>query len=239
MHYTAVLTLIPYGSGTIPTLHWQRHDSRALLLFVPGGSGSFSVAQRRRLAPSWIFESLYQNTEFPVDIVFMDRWQPLYSDDLNWEEKFAARVCRDYMDQITTTVRYYQQRSLPMIAMGHSNGTLSLGQWLCNQGTEDFSALIFSASNFCVPVPSTFAVPSLVLHHSQDPCEVTPSSAADRITALLMLANRSWTDQRWVHGGQAAAYGKDTSATGYHMYFKAYAEAAAQISGFLVQAQQS
>ena len=236
MNYTAALTLIPHGSETIPTLHWQRSDSRALLLFVPGGSGSFSLARRQKLSPSWIFEALYQNTKFPVDIVFMDRWQPLYSDDFTWEERFAARICKDYMDQITRVVKHYSQLARPLIAMGHSNGTLSLGQWLCDQGTSNFSALIFSASSICASVPSNMSVPSLVLHHVYDPCEATPPEAADRIAALLMDANRSWTDQRWIHGGQASAKEKDTSTTGYHMYFKAYEEVSEQISGFLSEA---
>jgi hypothetical protein len=61
----AEINLIPFQYGsenktTIPTVHWSKADSKAVVIFLPGGSGSFGVTKRVDAKPNWLLADLYK-----------------------------------------------------------------------------------------------------------------------------------------------------------------------------------
>jgi len=233
-------------SQSANTIHWARPGSRATLLFIPGDHGSFYSTQRDP-QPVWLLSRLWKITDRPMDLVFMDSSQPLHLGSTDLHRLDRAATAEDYqryldqviavrqgdtrMDHIHSAVCHHSQKTgLPVILMGHSNGTLDLSQYL-DSSTGLVSAAVFSASHNLAGVTRDPCMPLLVLHHREDPCEWTTPQRADQLFARLQSLNSGSTQQRWVVGGEDQA-GSDTALTGRHMYHRALPEAADHIDRF-------
>ena len=238
----AEVHLIAYPSSadqqaTIPTVYWPKENSTAVLIFLPGGSGSFGLVQKNPPRPFWLFADLYTSPEAMFDIVFMDSYFSLQADTGDAYSRWAARRETSHLERIKKTVDFYKSKTgKPVFLIGHSNGSLSVAEFLDhsrdNQGM--LAGVIFSGSRNETEVKQPLKLPSLVLHHKQDSNRWTTHASAERLFASIQQKNASKTEQRWVYGGEDIL-GRDPAYTGRHMYFEATAEAASIVQNFLNQ----
>ena len=53
----------------IPTVFWSKSNSKVVLIFIPGGSGSFGITKKINPKPSWLLAELF-NSGFTSTILF-------------------------------------------------------------------------------------------------------------------------------------------------------------------------
>ena len=236
----AEINLIPFQFGSenksdIPTIAWAKPASIATLIFIPGGSGSFGLTKRSDPQPTWVLSELYKSLDGPINLVFMDSDYPLQADFGDPYTRWAARREVRHIERIKVTINYYQKLfGKPVFLFGHSNGSLSIAEFL-NQSPENqslISGLIFSGSRNETEVRQKITIPVMVLHHKADQNRWTTPSSAERLFTTLNRNNSVATEQGWVEGGRDIP-GGDPTHTGRHMYNEALAEAANLIETFI------
>jgi pimeloyl-ACP methyl ester carboxylesterase len=223
--------------GFIPTVYWPKDNSTAVLIFLPGGNGSFGVTQRNPPKPFWLFADLHSSPDAKFDIVFMDSNFSLQADTGDAYSRWAARRETSHFERIKKTVEFYKSKTgKPVFLLGHSNGSLSVAEFLndSRDNQKMLGGVIFSGSRNETEVKQQLSLPSLVLHHKLDPNRWTTPLSAEKLFVSIQQTNASITQQGWVVGGQDIL-GGDPAHSGRHMYFEATAEAANMVQKFLNQ----
>lgn len=145
----------------------------------------------------------------------------------------GARASTDHQTRLSEVVQYYQVRlQRPVWLMGHSDGSLSVSEFL-NRSPQNRSALagaILSASRNETRITDDWAVPTLMIHHERDGCDVTTYPQAVRTHQTISRRNSAPTEMVTVVGGTASG---PPCSTGFHMYERAYTEVRGAISAFL------
>ncbi len=220
---------------TIPTVYWTNGGSKALVIFLPGGSGSFGVTKKPDPKPSWLLAALHKSNDPPLDLVFMDSQYSLQADFGDPFSRWAARREVQHLEQIKTVINFYRQKTgRPIFLLGHSNGSLSIAEFL-NQSPDNeklVSGVIFSGSRNETLVRQNISLPVLVLHHKSDPNRWTTPSSANQLFTSIKQNNSGSTELSWVEGGKDVPWG-DPTHTGRHMYNEALDEAAKLIENFV------
>jgi predicted peptidase len=219
----------PYGNTAIA--YWPSSDSKATLIFLPGGDGSFNIATKNLEKPPWVLSKLYDASQISpgFDIVFLD--SP-YS--LGWQGgNVAPRYSKDHLSRILSVIQFYKNKlSKPIYLIGHSNGAISLSAFL-NQSPENqklLAGVIFSGSRNETFLDDPLNVPILFLHHEDDANgRWTSYSQAEKLYKKVKVINYSITEFSTVHGGES---GGDPSTSGHHMYQGSFDEAANYIWNF-------
>jgi hypothetical protein len=221
------------------TFHWRSADPKVLLLYVPGGEGVIGL----RAGQSDVRQPFYQMlrrlsdsslTRGRVDVVLLDSPAPLSPG-----QPFpAARTASEHLMRIESAVRFYQARTgLPVWLMGHSNGGISIAEfvrYLQKKGTPDLIAgLISSASRNEAEFESPFALPMLVIHHRNDACRHSLFSTAESRYARVKAFDPQPVEFFAVTDG--AAQNADPCRSGFHMYAGASEQAASAIDDFLIR----
>lgn len=236
----AEINLISFKFGqenpsTIPTVYWTNPGSKALLIFLPGGSGSFGVTKKPDPKPNWLLAALHRSQDPSLDLVFMDSHYSLQADSGDSYSRWSARREAQHLEQIKTVVSFYQKKTgKPVFLLGHSNGSLSIAEFL-NQTPDNqklVAGVIFSGSRNETLVKQNISLPVLILHHKSDPNRWTTPSSADQLFTSIKKINSSNTDLKWVEGGKDIPWG-DPTHSGRHMYNEALDEAAKLIENFI------
>ncbi len=236
----AEINLIPFQFGSenktdIPTVFWIKPNPTATLIFLPGGSGNFGLTKRPDPQPTWILSDLYRLSDPPMNLVFMDNYYALQADSGDPYSRWAARRDVRHIERIKLTVDHYRKLfGKPVFLIGHSNGSLSIAEFL-NQSPENqklVNGLILSGSRNETEFRQKLSVPVLVLHHRADPNRWTTPTSAAKLYESVRQSNSSVTEQAWVEGGKDVL-GGDPTHTGRHMYFEATAEAAQLVQRFI------
>ncbi len=220
----------PYGNTT--TAFWASQDSKATIIFLPGGDGSFNIAARNPSEPSWVLSKLYSASKISpgLNSVFLD--SP-YS--LGWQGgNIAPRYTKDHLSRVLSVIQFYKKKtSKPIYLIGHSNGAITLSAFL-NQSPENqklLSGVIFSGSRNETYLDGPLNIPILFLHHEDDANgRWTSYSQAEKLYQTVKALNLSATQFSTVHGGEA---GGDPSTSGHHMYQGSLDEAANHIWNFI------
>jgi predicted esterase len=227
---------VPFPGTDTPTVYWEKPDSKGVLIFMPGGSGSFNLTKKNNPQPFWMLRSLFQSTKpnGGFDLVFMDSDLTL---DGNFGEawfRLAPRRSTNHIDRMKSTIEFYKNKTQkPVYLLGHSNGAVSIAEFL-NQSPDNqkmVAGLIFSGSRNETDVKQSLDIPVLVMHHQNDPNRWTRFPDAEKLFERVKKSNKSITVLSIVQGGQDE--GGDPSHTGRHMYAGAVEEAAALIDNFL------
>jgi predicted esterase len=233
LNANAEINLIPFQYGSenktdIPTVYWPKPNAKATLIFLPGGSGSFGITKRADPQPSWVFAELYKLDKALINLVFMDSHASLQADYGDPYSRWAARRDIRHIERIKFTINYYKRKtSEPVFLFGHSNGSLSIAEFL-NQSPENqhlVSGVIFSGGRNETEVKQKLAIPVMVLHHRSDPNSWTTPRSAEKLFTSIKQSNSNMTEQKWVEGGKDVPLG-DPTHTGRHMYHEATLEAA-------------
>ena len=164
---------VPFLDASQPTetFLWPAKDAKAVLIMIPGGEGHLGLTPARadlggfygRLLKPLADDTVTSGT---VDVVVFDSPDLLPAGDIYP----TARAAADHLGRIASVVNFYKDRyGLPIWLMGHSNGAISVAEYL-QKGGGGIDGVIFSSSRTGVKVPETFALPALFLHHRQDGC---------------------------------------------------------------------
>lgn len=203
------------------TFYKSNANSKAVIIFLPGGPGSFGLTPDYAGPRSFgMFGEIANGSNGgpKMDYVFMD--SPYVLSPMN-SKNLSIRATKDHMDRIRSTVEFYKNKTnKPIWLLGHSNGTYSLAQFI-NQ-TPDYDKLIAGAifssgRNEREITIDPINLPILVLHHENDSCASTQFSPAQSFYENVKAKNRSRTAFVTMTGGTNT--GDPCSAPGsHHMY---------------------
>ena len=205
------------------TIYAPAKDSRAVVVFLPGGHGSFNLTQEQQ----WVWMMLAP-LKGRVDLVFMDSPYPL------WNGGQGPRYTGDHIGRIRSVVEHYKAKTgKPVYLFGHSNGSVSISAFLedseYNQSIVD--GVIFSGTAIS-SVRKYKSMPSMIIHHAQDSCRGTPFSYAEKLHNDIKSMNKSTTVMVPITGGND--YGDScTGMSSSHMYNGAYNKVADAIESFV------
>lgn len=243
MQAHAEIVPIPFQFGTenntnIPTVHWSHADSRAVVIFIPGGGGNFGITTRTDPKPNWLLAELYKSTSATsIDLVFMDSHTSLQANFGDPYFRWAARRAPRHVEQIKASVLHYRTKTnKPIFLLGHSNGSLSIAEFLksSTDNQKYLDGVIFSGSRNETELNLPLTIPVLVIHHRSDPNRWTTPRSAENLFASIKRNNNGITELAWVEGGRDIE-GGDPTHTGRHMYHEATGEAAGLIENFIAR----
>jgi len=232
-----------FYSSTVPTptLYWPGQNPLALLIYIPGGSGTLGLKESTTDLSYPFYQTLKSLTNPSltsgrVDVVLLDFPRPLEQNNL------AFRDSSEHLTRIARAIDFYHQKTgLPIWLMGHSNGGVSLGNYIRYlqkyKKTINISGLIASSirneSSFHFEEPLT--IPALFIHHQKDQCSSASSDYSMINYQRIKSSSRKVTDFKWITGGEAE--NADPCKSGYHMYFNSGHEASKIIDQFILKQQ--
>ncbi len=213
------------NSSPTLTFYMQGQNSKALILLLPGGEGilflkpnmtelnsSLSPILKRLTDPS--------KTSGQFDIAVMDSPYSLKVPPGGG----GARGSFDHIKRVESVVKYYREKThLPIILMGHSNGTISINEFVkyiqANNKTDLLSGLILSGTRNEVSISPPIDIPIIFMHHEKDGCEHDSFSTDMRRYEKVADFNKSATSFITIKTGNAVL--GDPCHSGLHMYFNA------------------
>ncbi len=219
------------------TMYWQGKASKAVLILIPGGEGYIGLKSNQTDHPYHQFQTLKRLTDPALtnghfDVVLLD--SPA---ELSPRQMYpAARGGSDHLIRIESAIRFYKNKTgLPVWLMGHSNGGISLTEFVKYAQKNGKMDLISGVINSAIRTESYFdepiSFPMLFIHHQNDACQHCYPSAAFANYEKVKKFNKALTEFIYVTGGSAEA--KDPCRSGFHMYFGAGDEVAKDIDGFM------
>ncbi len=214
------------------TLLYEVENPQLTLLTVLGGEGRVGINEastgtRNQTAQMAQILTRKDFTPLRINIVVFDSPVELFPS--------RARAESDHLDRVESVVRFYQDRfKMPVWLLGHSNGTISVTEYLNRkQVATPVAGAVLSGSVYQINLKDGMNLPLLFLHHEEDGCKNTPFSYAKRNFQQAKGFNKSLTEFLVVKGGEEQG---DPCRNGKHMYLGSYEEAARQLADFLVRA---
>jgi hypothetical protein len=143
----------------------------------------------------------------------------------------ASRATSEHLGRVASVVKFYAERfAKPVWLMGHSNGAISVAEFLRSHH-KLIAGAIFSSSREGVKIAPGAALPILFMHHHKETCSVADGKDDLRSFEALRAAGKTNTAFVWIEGGSADA--GNPCASGYHLYSGAELEAARAIDAFI------
>ena len=221
------------------TLYWAAQNPQALLLFIPGGDGHLRLKPQQTDHRYHFYQMLRQLTQpgqsrGRVDVVLLDSPAPLSPQ----QPYPSARGSSDHLVRIESAMHHYKNKTgLPIWLMGHSNGGISLTEFLKylekKKGLDLVQGVIASGirneSDFAPPT----RFPMLFIHHEQDGCSNTRYAAARALYEKIRPQARQPVEFRTLSGGSPEA--AHPCSSGHHMYHGASDEAVQAIDDFIAR----
>ena len=154
-------------------------NSKATVLLFIGGDGVLNLqADGSTAKENPLIRSVNLWKKYGINAVLVDS-----PSDLGDARRGNTRNAPDYLERVTTVVNFYQKKySLPVWAFGHSMGTVTVINLANRPDANNNVAGIISAGTHKGEVLSTtFMMPVLSVHHTNDGCAATPVVASENI----------------------------------------------------------
>ena len=220
------------SSEPINTLYWRAQNPKALLLFIPGGNGALGLKPDTTDKPYYFYQTLKsltnpQLTTGQFDVVLLDSPFPLIP--------VTLRGAKDHLVRLESAVRHYSKLThLPIWVMGHSNGGISISEFIKYLQSKNELNLISGVIASGIRNESFFnppiAIPVLFLHHQNDGCRSTrPNDSYEKYKQVKTFTT---SEVEYVQITSGEAENKDPCNSGFHMYFNAGLEVSEAIDGF-------
>lgn len=221
------------SSEPIQTLYWRGQQSKVLLLFVPGGNGTLALKPETTDKPYSFYQTLKsltnpQLTSGQFDVVLLDSPAPLLP--------VSMRSAKDHMVRIESTIRYYSELThLPIWIMGHSNGGISISEFIKYLQAKNQMSLISGVIASAIRNESFFnppiAIPMLFLHHQKDGCKNTrPNESFEKYKQVKSFIT---SEVEYIQLTSGEAENRDPCFSGFHMYFNAGPEVSKAVDKFV------
>lgn len=219
-----------FGTQQTMTMLYERSDAELTIVAVMGHPGHFGLKFGDTFVKNQTARMMRDITYRPrikANMVILDSPFPL--------QGIGARSSSDHLSRIESVVKYYRERlKLPVWLFGHSDGSISVSEYL-NRSDETRRSLvgaILSAGRDETRIKEDWKVPTLVIHHEKDGCDVTTFNGAKRYFARIKEVNSSPSEFAIVVGGMSSGA---PCSTGYHMYEGAFGETLGSIEDFIAR----
>lgn len=217
-----------FGTQQTMTMLYERSDAELTIVSVMGHPGHFGLKAGDQFVKNQtarMMRDITYRTKIKANVVILDSPFPL--------QGIGARSSSDHLGRIESVVKYYRERlKVPVWLFGHSDGSISVSEYL-NRSDETRRSLvgaILSAGRDETRIKEDWKVPSLVIHHERDGCDVTTFNGAKRYFARLKEINTSASEFATVVGGMSSGA---PCSTGFHMYEGAFGETLSLIEDFI------
>ena len=243
VHAAEVIPIEPFEKcflcSSLPsmTMYWQGKNSKAILMLIPGGEGYVGLKPEQTDNKYHQFQTLKRLTDPSLtsgqfDVVLLDSPGPLSPN----QPYPSARGDSDHLIRIESAIRYYKAKTgLPVWLMGHSNGGISLTEFVKyaqkNNKMDLINGMVISAVRSETYFDAPISFPMLFIHHEQDGCRNTQFSASFRNYEKVKGFNVAPVQFVAITSGQAEP--RDSCRSGFHMYFGAGEEVAKQLDDFM------
>jgi len=177
------------------TMYWQGKESKAVVIFIPGGEGYIGLKEGELDHPYQFFQTLKRLTNPDLtsgkfDVVLLDSPSELSPNQMYP----SARGAFDHMIRIESAIRYYKEKTgLPVWLMGHSNGglvTKYLPKVLSDEGKTDLVDKIISVAVPYLGTPA--AVTEKVTRSPMSLVLPTGCCAMAGMAGMVRLLFRTW-----------------------------------------------
>lgn len=227
-----------FESAPTMTMFWPARAPKATILVVLGGGGAIGIkpettALRNQTANMLKLLTDGTNSKGMINVAVFDSPHTLQQAGKG-VENIAPRYAADHLVRVENVVRFYRGKvETPLWLMGHSNGTVSVAEFINRSpgNRKLIDGAILSGSRNEARISGAIDFPVLFLHHENDGCSSTTVAAARAHLEALRSRSTARTDFLLVRGGTAAG---NPCTDGHHMYREAFPEAASLIEGFVL-----
>jgi len=203
------------------TMYWAAKDAKAVVIYLPGGTGFFGLREGQSRVSDRFTNNLaklagpeYGSEE--IDFVLMDTPQRLSPDHMYP----TARGSKEHLIRIESVVNFYKNKThLPVWLLGHSTGGISLSKFV--EYLQDSNQLnlidgvVASAVRNETYFNSPIQFPMLFIHHEADECMWTEVSESFKNYKNVKSFNTKDTQFVLISGGEPEG---DPCTSGFHMY---------------------
>ena len=236
----AVPAADPAGAPT-QTFYWQGANARAVLLLIPGGEGHLNLNPAQTDVRPEFYQTLKQLSlgsvaEGIFDVVLFSSPTPLL---YNARAYPSSRASNDHLTRIDKVIKFYKEKTLrPIWLMGHSNGAVSVTEYLryvAKRGEPvQIAGLIVSSARDVTYFDATpLNLPILFLHHRKDGCRESPPATSFANFQKVEALNAAPTSFIYIETGSGEA--RSPCESGYHMYHEAGPDVAAALRSFMMR----
>lgn len=234
---TIAVPMTDASSAPTLTMHWESALSKSVLILIPGGDGQIRLKPNQSDHSSQFYQTLRQLTVGAdprelFDVVLFD--SPV---DLD-AKTLRGRATVDHLSRIRSVIQFYSEKtSKPIWLMGHSNGAVSVTEYLryvnkLGQRSPIAGLILSGASERTTVGEFPIVFPVLFLHHRKDSCDNTLPKYSVRNFEYVKSVNKAQTS--FVYIEQGSPENKPICSSGYHMYNNATQEVVTAIRNFIV-----
>ena len=221
------------------TLYWEAAESTAVLILIPGGDGRLNLKPRQVTIDNQFYQTLKQlgqggDPGRHVDVVLFDSPEPL---DPNPKGYPSSRATAEHLSRIHSVIAFYKASTgKPVWLMGHSNGAVSVTEYLrylakTGEATQIAGVIVSSARNVAYFDSAPLHLPLLFMSHRKDGCPDSNPNVSVGNFRQVQGRNTARTAFVFIETGEAEA--KSPCESGYHMYNHATDEVVAALRSFI------
>lgn len=222
--FSQVIAVDPLSRGLFVThqtmtMLYERADADVTLVLVMGHPGHFGLKVGDFFVKNQtanMMRNLTYSSKLRANVVIMD--SPFLLQGI------GARSNSDHLGRIESVIKFYRDRlKVPVWLMGHSDGSISVSEYLNRSEASRglVSGAVLSAGRDETRIKEDWKVPTLVIHHEKDGCDVTTFNGAKRYFSRIVEINTSVSEFAIVVGGISSGH---PCSTGFHMYEGAFGE---------------
>lgn len=217
-----------FGSRKTMAMLHERSDAALTVVVVMGFPGSFDLKTGDSFVKNTtarMMRDLVYRSKVKANVVILDSPIPL--------QGLGSRSSKDHLNRIDSVVKFYEEKfKVPIWLFGHSDGSISVSEYLNRPSTSghSVSGVILSAGRDETRIKENWRIPALVIHHEKDGCDVTTFSGAKRYFKQIQETNTAPVEFATVVGGVSSG---SPCSTGHHMYEGAFGETLGLIEGFV------
>jgi pimeloyl-ACP methyl ester carboxylesterase len=239
--YSQVIDVPEAGSETpTRTFYWPAQNPRALLLLIPGGDGHINLSPTQRDVRAEFYLilkelSLGSEADGVFDVVLFSNPDPIDKTSKGYP---SGRGSPAHLSRIRDVIGFYREKTRkPVWLMGHSNGAVSVTEYLRYQAkrgelSQIAGLIVSSARSNTYFDTAPLSLPILFMHHRRDSCEMAQPGASLNNFKKVAAINAAHTSFIYVETGSPEA--KPVCDSGFHMYHDAAAEVAATLRTFMM-----
>ena len=233
--FSQVIAVDPLSRGLFVThqtmtMLYERADAEVTLVLVMGHPGHFGLKVGDFFVKNQtarMMRDLTYSSKLKANVVILDSPFPL--------QGIGARSSSDHLERIESVIKFYRNRlNVPVWLMGHSDGSISVSEYLNRSEASRslVSGAVLSAGRDETRIKEDWKVPTLVIHHEKDGCDVTTFNGAKRYFSRIKETNTSASEFAIVVGGTTSGH---PCSTGFHMYEGAFGETLGLIEAFITR----
>lgn len=220
------------------TMYWEGAESGGVLILIPGGDGQLNLKPRQVSIDNQFYQTLKQLDQGAdprhFDVVLFDSPDRL---DPNPKGYPSSRAAAEHLSRIHSVIEFYKAKTgKPVWLMGHSNGAVSVTEYLrylAKNGadTQIAGLILSSARNVAYFDAAPLHLPVLFMSHRKDGCADSNPNVSLGNFRQVQGRNTARTAFVFIETGEAEA--KSPCESGYHMYNRATEEAVTALRGFI------